>query len=92
MSTDTAGNGDPPLPERISLTPAEDSDGWVARDEGTGVASQGDTRPKALGNLDEAVAGVHGAGTEPTDDDLTAVGIDSDANTSGSLDDSELFE
>lgn len=92
MSTDTAGNGDPPLPERISLTPAEDSDGWVARDEETGVASQGPTRAEALENLDEAVAGVHGAGTAPTDEDLAELGIDPEANTSGSLDDSELFE
>lgn len=35
----------------------EESDGWwSAVDDETGVASQGPTRQKALGNLDEAVA------------------------------------
>ncbi|GAA0217237.1 type II toxin-antitoxin system HicB family antitoxin [Halobaculum roseum] len=92
MSTDTVGNGEPPLPERISLTPAEDGDGWVARDEDTGIASQGPTRAVALENLDEAVAGYYGGGTEPTPEDLAELGIDPDANSSGSLSDSDLFE
>ncbi|QZX99222.1 type II toxin-antitoxin system HicB family antitoxin [Halobaculum rubrum] len=92
MSTDTAGNGDPPVPERISLTSAENGDGWVARDEDTGIVSQGSTCASALENLDEAVAGYHGTGTEPTSEDLAELGIDPDANTSDSLSDSELFE
>lgn len=92
MSSDTAGNDGPPLPERISLTPAEDGDGWVARDEDTGVVSQGTTRASALENLDEAVAGYHGKGTEPTPEYLAELGIDPEANTSDSLNDSDLFE
>jgi len=33
----------------------EDDGGWSAVDEGTGVASQGETREEALANLDEAI-------------------------------------
>lgn len=40
----------------IRLTRKEGSDYWVARDERTGVASQGKTREEALENLDEAIA------------------------------------
>jgi predicted RNase H-like HicB family nuclease len=65
---------------------------WVARDEDTGVTSQGQTRQAALENLDEAVAGYHGAGESPSDDDLREMGIDPEQNTSGSLDESDVFE
>jgi predicted RNase H-like HicB family nuclease len=39
---------------RIILT--EEDDWWVAKDDETGVASQGETREEALEMLDEAVA------------------------------------
>lgn len=65
---------------------------WVARDEDTGVTSQGQTRQAALENLDEAVAGYHGAGESPSDDDLREMGIGPAQTTSGSLDESDVFE
>jgi predicted RNase H-like HicB family nuclease len=40
---------------RITLTQDDETDRWTAVDEGTGVASQGETRHEALENLDEAV-------------------------------------
>lgn len=50
---------------------------WTARDEETGVASQGDTREEALDNLDEAVALYRGEiGHEPTDEELRELGVD----------------
>lgn len=65
---------------------------WIARDEDTGVTSQGPSRQTALENLDEAVAGYHGAGESPTDEELRELGIDPEENTSGSLDSSDVFE
>ncbi|QLH76483.1 type II toxin-antitoxin system HicB family antitoxin [Halosimplex rubrum] len=90
MSTDTDGTGeeDPTAPVEITLSLGESGDLWVARDEETGVASQGETREAALDNLDEAVALYHGdIGREPTDEELREVGIDPEANTSGDLPD-----
>lgn len=90
MSTDTDGAGDeePSTPVDISLTLGESGDLWVARDEETGVASQGETREAALENLDEAVALYHDdVGREPTDEELREVGIDPENNTSGELPD-----
>lgn len=55
MSTETSANEDPQDGRTITLTQAEDG-WWVARDEATGVTSQGETRQDALENLDEAVA------------------------------------
>jgi len=53
------------------------SGSWTARDEATGVASQGETRQEALDNLDEAVALHRGEiGHEPTDEELRELGID----------------
>ena len=50
---------------------------WTARDEETGVASQGETRQTALDNLDEAVALYRGeVGHEPTDEELQELGVD----------------
>jgi predicted RNase H-like HicB family nuclease len=93
MSTDTDDAGDDePGPINISLSLGESGDVWVARDEDTGVTSQGQTRRAALENLDEAVAGYHGAGESPSDDDLREMGIDPEQNTSGSLDESDIFE
>jgi predicted RNase H-like HicB family nuclease len=94
MSTDTDGSsdGDGGPPVDISLFLGENGEMWVARDEDTGVTSQGPTRQAALENLDEAVAGYRGSGESPTDEDLRELGIDPERNTSGSLDDSEIFE
>ena len=55
MSTETSTNDHPQNGRTITLTQADDG-WWVARDEATGVASQGETRQDALDNLDEAVA------------------------------------
>jgi predicted RNase H-like HicB family nuclease len=89
MSTDADGAGDeePSGPVEITLSLGE-SGLWVARDEETGVASQGESRTDALDNLDEAVALYRGEiGREPTDEELRAVGIDPAENTSGELPD-----
>lgn len=89
MSTDAdkSSDGDHTSPEKITLTLGEERERWVARDEETGVASQGPTRQEALENLDEAVAGYHGAGEPPTDEELQEFGVDPDENTSGELPD-----
>lgn len=91
MSTDAddAGND---VPVDISLSLGESGDWWIARDEDTGVTSQGRTREEALANLDEAVAGYHGEGESPSDEELRELGIDPDENTSQSPADSEIFE
>jgi predicted RNase H-like HicB family nuclease len=67
----------------IRLTEDPESEYWVAKDIETGVASQGKTRVQALDNLDEAVEGYHGAGREPTKEELHELDIDPDENTSG---------
>jgi predicted RNase H-like HicB family nuclease len=93
MSTDTDGSGDDdPSPVNISLYLGESGEMWIACDEDTGVTSQGPTRQAALANLDEAVAGYHGAGESPSDEDLQKVGVDPEQNTSGSRSDSEVFD
>jgi predicted RNase H-like HicB family nuclease len=93
MSADTDGSGEksPPMPVNISLSLGENGELWVARDEDTGVVSQGPNRQAALENLDTAVAGYHGAGDEPTEDALRDLGIDPDQNTSGDRSDSDIF-
>jgi predicted RNase H-like HicB family nuclease len=93
MSTDTPEPSDrPPALQNITLALSENGETWVAKDEDTGVSSQGPSREAALENLDEAVAGFHGGGTEPSDEQLRELGINPENNTSGSLDDSEIFE
>ncbi|NHX37836.1 MULTISPECIES: type II toxin-antitoxin system HicB family antitoxin [Halolamina] len=94
MSTDTPEANHPrEAIENISLTLSEDGEIWVAKDEDTGVASQGETREEALEMLDEAVALHKGEiGHEPTDEELRELGIDPANNESGSLEDSEIFE
>ncbi|MEZ3163858.1 type II toxin-antitoxin system HicB family antitoxin [Halorubrum sp. RMP-47] len=83
MSTDTSPNDDPQSGRTITLTQADDG-WWVARDEETGVASQGEKRQDALDNLDEAVALHKGEVGESIDtreqeeDVLEELGIDSD--------------
>lgn len=72
MATDV-----PELPVGTTITLIRGDEWWVARDEETGVASQGGTRELALENLDEAVALHSGeAGRPVTDDDLREWGID----------------
>lgn len=90
MSTGSSANYDPPTGTTITLT--REDEWWVAKDEETDVVSQGKTRQDALENLDEALQGYHGEGDPPTDEDLRDLGIDPEQNTSGSLDDSEIFE
>jgi len=93
MSTDVDQDDDESARlSRISLELSEDGELWIARDEDTGVTTQGGSRDQALANLDEAVAGYYGAGEEPDEEYLREIGIDPDANTSGSLDDSDIFE
>lgn len=75
-----------------TITLTDDGDWWVARDTETGVTSQGRTREAALENLDEALAGFHGDGTEPTPEELRALGIDPEHDESGAIDDSDVFE
>ena len=75
-----------------TITLTDEGEWWVARDTETGVTSHGQTRHEAIDNLDEALAGYHGEGDVPTDDELRAAGIDPENNESGSLDDSEMFE
>lgn len=60
MSTDSSSNHDPPTGTTITLT--HETNWWVAKDEETGVASQGKSRQEALENLDEALQGYHGDG------------------------------
>jgi predicted RNase H-like HicB family nuclease len=48
-----------------SVTVSEDGDWYVARDEETGVASQGETRAEAISNLGEALS-LH---EQPVDED-----------------------
>ena len=59
----------------------EDDGWWSAIDEEAGVASQGETRRKALNNLDEAVALHTGEAGEPIEDEdafLRSIGVDPD--------------
>lgn len=71
----------PGIEPTITLT--REDEWWVARDTETGVASQGQTRQAALENLDEAVEGFQGDGTEPTREELIEAGIDPAKNVSG---------
>jgi predicted RNase H-like HicB family nuclease len=75
-----------------TITLTEDGDWWVAEDTKTGVTSQGRTRHEALDNLDEALAGFHGEGEAPTDEDRRELGIDPENDESRSLEDSDVFE
>ena len=83
MSTEMSTNGGSQRGRTITLT-QEDDGWWAARDEATGVASQGETRQDALDNLDEAVALHKGEIGESIDtreeekDVLEDLGIDPD--------------
>lgn len=88
MSTDS--ETDPPTGTTITLTRGENH--WIAKDEATGVVSQGESRRDALANLDEALAGYHGEGEPPSEEQLQELGIDPERNTSDPVEDSEIFE
>ncbi|MFB6072143.1 MAG: type II toxin-antitoxin system HicB family antitoxin [Halobacterium sp.] len=75
-----------------TITLTDEGDWWVARDTETGVASQGRSRQEALENLDEALAGYHGEGEEPSDAELRDAGIDPENNESSRVDDTDVFE
>jgi len=90
MSTDSPTNDDMPTGTTITLT--REDEWWVAKDEDTGVVSQGKSRQDALENLDEALQGYHGEGEPPSEDELRELGVDPEQNTSGSLDDSTIFD
>jgi predicted RNase H-like HicB family nuclease len=79
-------------PPGTTITLTREPEWWVAKDEETGVVSQGKTRQEALENLDEALEGYHGDGEPPTDEELRELGIEPEQNTSGSLEDSAIFE
>lgn len=91
MSTDAGTNDNSTTTVTIILTHEPGSEWWSVRDKETGVATQGKSRHEALENLDEALAGYHGAGEPPTDEELREAGIDPENNTSGSLEDSDIF-
>lgn len=90
MSTGSSANSDQPLGMTITLTREENW--WVVKDEETGVVTQGKTRQVALENLDEALQGYRGDGEPPSEADLREMGIDPKRNTSGALEDSEIFD
>lgn len=74
------------MPTQISLELSDDGDVWIACDEETNVATEGETRQEALTMLDDAVAAYRGeAGREPTEEDLRDIGIEPEANTSEEL-------
>ena len=56
----------------------ENPDGqWTARDIDAGVSAQGASREEALSNLDAVVEALSGeGGHEPTDEELSALGVD----------------
>ncbi|GAA0719584.1 putative RNase H-like HicB family nuclease [Halorubrum trapanicum] len=66
---------------------------WIARDVGTGVTTQGESRSDALENLDEAVALHRGeVGREPTDEELRELGIDPEENATGDAKPPDVLE
>lgn len=90
MTTDSTITDDLPAGTVITLT--REGEWWLAKEQETGVISQGKRRQEALENLDEALQGYHGAGEPPSEDELRELGIDPEQNTSGSLDDSTIFD
>jgi predicted RNase H-like HicB family nuclease len=66
---------------------------WIARDVGTGVTTQGESRSDALENLDEAVALHRGEiGREPTDEEVRELGIDPEENATGKENPPDVLE
>lgn len=70
-----------------------EGDSWIAKDIETGVTTQGESRRKALENLDEAVA-LHNdeIGSKPTEKELREMGIDPANNTTGEQEPPEELE
>lgn len=70
-----------------------EDDWWLARDVDTGVTTQGESRERALANLDEAVALHRGeTGRPPTDEELRTLGIDPADNTTGDQSPPDVLE
>jgi len=99
MSTDTPNTNHPRESiENISLTLSDDGEIWTAKDEDSGVASQGKTREEALEMLDEAVALHRGEIGESIDsweeekEALEELGIDPEGVKEAREEDSELPE
>ena len=62
----------------------QEDDWWIAKDVESGVTTQGQSRAVALENLDDAVGLNDGErGRPPTDEELSAAGIDPADNTTG---------
>lgn len=75
MSTET--NAEAEAEEVVTIW--KEDDVWVARDEASGVASQGDTKTEALAMLSDALSLHRSERGEPvTDEDLEEWGIDPD--------------
>lgn len=70
-----------------------EDDWWIAKDVDTGVTTQGESREKALVNLDDAVA-LHReeTGRAPTDEELRELGIDPADNTTGEQDPPDVLK
>lgn len=66
--------------DTVTVTEGESTDLFVARDEATGVASQGKTKPEALAMLAEALELHEGGGESVEDEDalLREMDIDPD--------------
>ena len=56
---------------------------WVATDQTSDIAGQGDGPYEALKNLYEAIGGHKGEGRPPTQEELRKADIDPEDNTSG---------
>jgi N-acetylglucosamine kinase-like BadF-type ATPase len=68
----------------------ENPDGqWTATDTGTGLTAQGPTKEAALETLDDVVEAATGdGGREPTDEEISALGVDPEtARSQGDLPD-----
>lgn len=79
MSTGSSANHDPTT-TKITLTRNDDG-WWTARDETRGLTTQGETRDKALSNLDDVIGAVENdTGRFPTDGELRETGIDPEDN------------
>lgn len=88
-------DGDPPVVESTITLTHKESGWWVAKDEETGVASQGETREEALENLDEAVALHKGEiGEDVADEEavLRELGIDPEEVKKARAENDELPE
>lgn len=67
-----------------TITLTDEGDWWTATDTETGVTSQGQTREKALANLDEALRGYRGEG-EPRPKRTSANSVSTRKTTKATL-------